>query len=83
MPIFGVPCHRRGCQDPRSKRTRAGGSRHREYLRLKHFSTIQVFPKPSLRTFQTCNLSTGLEIIAGILYVPLSQGGTDFIVLLA
>ena len=27
-------------------------------------------------------LSTGLEIIAGLLYVPLSQGGTDFITLL-
>jgi light-regulated signal transduction histidine kinase (bacteriophytochrome) len=52
-----------------------------EYLRLKHFSTIQV-SQAVTKDFPDLQLSTGLEIIAGLLYVPLSQGGTDFIALL-
>jgi light-regulated signal transduction histidine kinase (bacteriophytochrome) len=52
-----------------------------EYLRLKHFGTIQV-SQAVTKDFPDLQLSTGLEIIAGLLYVPLSQGGTDFIALL-
>ena len=52
-----------------------------EYLRLKHFSTIQV-SQAVTKDFPDLQLSTGLEIIAGLLYVPLSQGGADFIALL-
>jgi light-regulated signal transduction histidine kinase (bacteriophytochrome) len=52
-----------------------------EYLRLKHFVTIQV-SQAVTKDFPDLQLSTGLEVIAGLLYVPLSQGGTDFIALL-
>jgi light-regulated signal transduction histidine kinase (bacteriophytochrome) len=52
-----------------------------EYLRLKHFSTIQV-SQAVTKDFPDLQLSTGLEIIAGLLYVPLSRAGTDFIALL-
>ena len=52
-----------------------------EYLRLKHFGTIQA-SQAVTKDFPDLQLSTGLEIIAGLLYVPLSQGGTDFIALL-
>lgn len=52
-----------------------------EYLRLKHFGTIQV-SQAITKDFPDLQLETGLEVIAGLLYVPLSQGGTDFIALL-
>ncbi|KAI0293841.1 hypothetical protein B0F90DRAFT_1760492 [Multifurca ochricompacta] len=48
---------------------------------LVHFETIQVSHAVT-KDFPDLRLSTGLEIIAGLLYVPLSQGGTDFIALL-
>lgn len=52
-----------------------------EYLRLKHFNAIQV-SRTVTKDFPDLRLSTGLEIIAGLLHVPLSQGGTDFIAFL-
>jgi light-regulated signal transduction histidine kinase (bacteriophytochrome) len=52
-----------------------------EYLRLKHFGTMQV-SQAVTKDFPDLQLATGLEIIAGLLYVPLSQGGTDFIAFL-
>ncbi|KAH9986884.1 hypothetical protein BJV74DRAFT_927090 [Russula compacta] len=52
-----------------------------EYLRLKHFSTIQA-SQAVTKDFPDLQLSTGLEVIAGLLFVPLSQSGSDFIVLL-
>ncbi|KAJ3773797.1 hypothetical protein FB446DRAFT_511679 [Lentinula raphanica] len=52
-----------------------------EYLRLKQFNTIQV-SQAVTRDFPDLNLSTGLEVIAGLLCVPLSSGGKDFIALL-
>ena len=52
-----------------------------EYLRLKHFGAIQV-SQAVTKDFSDLQLATGLEIIAGLLYVPLSQSGTDFIALL-
>lgn len=52
-----------------------------EYLRLKHFSTIQV-SRAVTKDYPDLRLSTGLEVIAGLLHVPLSQGGTDFIAFL-
>lgn len=52
-----------------------------EYLRLKHFSTIQV-SQAVTKDFSDLQLLTGLEVIAGLLFVPLSKGGSDFIALL-
>ncbi|KAJ3753797.1 hypothetical protein EV360DRAFT_96883 [Lentinula raphanica] len=52
-----------------------------EYLRLKQFNTMQV-SQAVTKDFPDLNLSTGLEVIAGLLYVPLSSGGKDFIALL-
>ncbi|KAJ4482039.1 hypothetical protein J3R30DRAFT_3699364 [Lentinula aciculospora] len=52
-----------------------------EYLRLKQFNTIQV-SQAVIKDFPDLNLSTGLEIIAGLLCVPLSSGGKDFIAFL-
>jgi light-regulated signal transduction histidine kinase (bacteriophytochrome) len=52
-----------------------------EYLRLKRFGTIQV-SQAVTKDFPDMRLETGLEVIAGLLYVPLSRGGTDFIALL-
>ncbi|KAF9068635.1 hypothetical protein BDP27DRAFT_1223986 [Rhodocollybia butyracea] len=52
-----------------------------EYLRLKQFNTIQV-SQAVTQDFPDLNLSTGLEIIAGLLCVPLSSGGKDFIAFL-
>ncbi|KAJ3717004.1 hypothetical protein C8R42DRAFT_724646 [Lentinula raphanica] len=49
-----------------------------EYLRL---NTIQV-SQAVTKDFPDLNLSTGLEVIAGLLCVPLSSGGKDFIALL-
>ncbi|KAJ7202822.1 hypothetical protein GGX14DRAFT_523685 [Mycena pura] len=49
-----------------------------EYLRLKQFTTIQV--SHSVTTdFEDLALSEGFEFIAGMLYVPLSSEGKDFI----
>ncbi|KAH9924618.1 uncharacterized protein BXZ73DRAFT_79180 [Epithele typhae] len=63
-----------------------------EYLRLKQFSIRPLTIKDPYSTLQvsqavTCDypdlkLTTGLEIIAGLLYVPLSAGGRDFIAFL-
>ncbi|EIW81252.1 hypothetical protein CONPUDRAFT_104552 [Coniophora puteana RWD-64-598 SS2] len=52
-----------------------------EYLRLKQFDTIQV-SQALVKDFPDLQLSTGLEVIAGLLYVPLSTGGNDFIAML-
>ncbi|PFH53382.1 hypothetical protein AMATHDRAFT_45648 [Amanita thiersii Skay4041] len=52
-----------------------------EYLRLKQFTTIQTSQAVTV-DFPDLQLSTGLEVIAGLLYVPLSSGGKDFIAFL-
>ncbi|KZV68824.1 hypothetical protein PENSPDRAFT_686959 [Peniophora sp. CONT] len=52
-----------------------------EYLRLKQFNMIQV-SQAVTKDYPDLQLSTGLEVIAGLLYVPLSSGGKDFIALL-
>ncbi|KAF9534531.1 hypothetical protein CPB83DRAFT_844387 [Crepidotus variabilis] len=52
-----------------------------EYLRLKQFTTIQA-SQAVINDYQDLSLTTGLEVIAGLLYVPLSSGGKDFIALL-
>lgn len=48
---------------------------------MKHFGTIQV-SQAITKDFPDLRLETGLEVIAGLLYLPLSQEGTDFIALL-
>lgn len=45
------------------------------------YSTIQV-SQAVTKDFPDLNLSTGLEVIAGLLCVPLSSGGKDFIAFL-
>ncbi|KIP01296.1 hypothetical protein PHLGIDRAFT_507654 [Phlebiopsis gigantea 11061_1 CR5-6] len=52
-----------------------------EYLRMKQFNTMQVSQAVN-SDYPDLQLSTGLEIIAGLLYVPLSVGGSDFIAFL-
>ncbi|KZT67110.1 histidine kinase [Daedalea quercina L-15889] len=52
-----------------------------EYLRLKQFDTIQV-SQAVTQDYPDLQLTTGLEVIAGLLYVPLSAGGRDFIAFL-
>lgn len=54
-----------------------------EYLRLKRYSTIQVSQAVN-SDFPDLQPSTGigLEVISGLLYVPLSNGGKDFIAFL-
>ncbi|KZP05210.1 Fph type histidine kinase [Athelia psychrophila] len=52
-----------------------------EYLRLKQFDTIQV-SQSVVKDFPDLELSTGLSVVAGLLYVPLSSGGKDFIAFL-
>ncbi|KAJ7070009.1 hypothetical protein C8F01DRAFT_1114955 [Mycena amicta] len=49
-----------------------------EYLRLKQFPTIQVSHGVTI-DFEDLALSDGLDVIAGMLYVPLSSEGKDFI----
>ncbi|KAJ7366589.1 hypothetical protein DFH08DRAFT_678657 [Mycena albidolilacea] len=49
-----------------------------EYLRLKQFTTIQVSQAVTM-DFQDLPLSAGLDVVAGMLYVPLSGEGKDFI----
>ncbi|KIJ54813.1 hypothetical protein M422DRAFT_152482 [Sphaerobolus stellatus SS14] len=52
-----------------------------EYLRLKQFEMLQVSQAVTV-DYPDLVLPTGLEVIAGLLYVPLSSGGKDFIALL-
>ncbi|KAF9267585.1 hypothetical protein L218DRAFT_1074312 [Marasmius fiardii PR-910] len=52
-----------------------------EYLRLKRFNSIQV-SQAVTADFPDLKISTGLEVVAGLLYVPLSSGGQDFIAFL-
>ncbi|KAJ7714204.1 hypothetical protein B0H16DRAFT_1808320 [Mycena metata] len=49
-----------------------------EYLRLKQFTTIQV-SQAVTADFEDLTLTAGLEVVAGMLYVPLSSEGKDFI----
>ncbi|KAJ7081397.1 phytochrome-like protein, partial [Mycena belliarum] len=49
-----------------------------EYLRLKQFTTIQVSQAVSA-DYKDLTLSAGLEVVAGMLCVPLSSEGKDFI----
>ncbi|KAF9561324.1 hypothetical protein CPC08DRAFT_635599 [Agrocybe pediades] len=52
-----------------------------EYLRLKQFENIQA-SQSVIKDFPDLEWSSGFEVIAGLLYVPLSSGGKDFIALL-
>ncbi|KAF5382705.1 hypothetical protein D9615_002815 [Tricholomella constricta] len=52
-----------------------------EYLRLKKFNTIQA-SQAVAKDFPDLQLSAGFQIIAGLLLVPLSSKGTDFIAFL-
>ncbi|THH10468.1 hypothetical protein EW145_g1296 [Phellinidium pouzarii] len=52
-----------------------------EYLRLKQYTLMQVSQSVT-RDFPDLELPSGLEVIAGLLYVPLSRGGKDFIAFL-
>ncbi|KAK1226603.1 hypothetical protein PQX77_010419 [Marasmius sp. AFHP31] len=52
-----------------------------QYLRMKEYNSIQV-SQAVTADFPDLNLSTGLEVVAGLLYVPLSSGGRDFIAFL-
>lgn len=52
-----------------------------EYLRVKQFTMIQVSQAVN-KDFPDLQLSAGLEVIAGLLHVPLSPGGNDFIAFL-
>ncbi|KAK0201594.1 hypothetical protein DFS33DRAFT_1348574 [Desarmillaria ectypa] len=52
-----------------------------EYLRLKQFGIIQVSQAVTL-DFPDLKISTGLDVVAGLMYVPLSTGGKDFIAFL-
>ncbi|KAJ6584688.1 hypothetical protein B0H19DRAFT_926655 [Mycena capillaripes] len=49
-----------------------------EYLRLKQFTTIQV-SQAVTRDYEDLTMTAGLEVVAGMLYVPLSSEGKDFI----
>ncbi|TDL22224.1 hypothetical protein BD410DRAFT_788955 [Rickenella mellea] len=49
-----------------------------EYLRLKQFNLIQMSQAVS-EDFPDLQLPSGVDAIAGLLYVPLSKGGRDFI----
>ncbi|KAB5591393.1 Phytochrome-like histidine kinase [Ceratobasidium theobromae] len=52
-----------------------------EYLRLKQFNLMQV-SQAAKTDFPDLQLPAGLDVIAGLLYVPLSPGGKDFIALM-
>ncbi|KAF9485880.1 phytochrome-like protein [Pholiota conissans] len=52
-----------------------------EYLRLKQYDTIQA-SQAVAKDFPDLELTAGFEIIAGLLYVPLSSSGKDFIAFL-
>ena len=57
---------------------RNGSARGTDYCTT---STIQVSQAVTV-DYPDLNLSTGLDVIAGLLYVPLSVGGSDFIAFL-
>ncbi|KAM0322320.1 hypothetical protein ACHAQA_009610 [Verticillium albo-atrum] len=50
-----------------------------EYLRMRHMSSV-VTSQDIREDFPDLNYRPGFVLIAGLLYVPLSVGGTDFIV---
>ncbi|TFK70397.1 hypothetical protein BDN72DRAFT_766552 [Pluteus cervinus] len=52
-----------------------------EYLRVKKFGAVQV-SQAVTEDFPDLQLSSGLDVLAGLLYVPLSSGGKDFIAFL-
>ncbi|EJU03328.1 hypothetical protein DACRYDRAFT_65545 [Dacryopinax primogenitus] len=52
-----------------------------EYLRLKQFNIMQV-SQAVTKDFPDLSLPSGLDIVAGLLYIPLSSGGRDFIAFL-
>ncbi|PBK97922.1 hypothetical protein ARMGADRAFT_1162720 [Armillaria gallica] len=52
-----------------------------EYLRLKQYGTIQVSQEVTT-DYPDLKISTGLDVVAGLMYVPLSSGGKDFIAFL-
>ncbi|KDQ62255.1 hypothetical protein JAAARDRAFT_149003 [Jaapia argillacea MUCL 33604] len=52
-----------------------------EYLRLKQFSKMEVSHMVT-KDYPDLHLTMGLDVIAGLLYVPLSTGGRDFIAFL-
>lgn len=69
-----------------------------EFLRLKEYECVKIntvsytntyiysrtikVSQAVTKDFPDLELSTGLEVIAGLLYVPLSSGGKDFIAFL-
>ncbi|QRV77842.1 protein-histidine kinase [Ceratobasidium sp. AG-Ba] len=52
-----------------------------EYLRLKQYNLMQV-SQAIANDFPDLKLPAGHDVIAGLLYVPLSTGGKDFIALM-
>lgn len=52
-----------------------------EYLRLKRYEQMQISHNIA-EDFPELNNPKNLEVISGLLYVPLSAGGNDFIVFL-
>ncbi|KIM30117.1 hypothetical protein M408DRAFT_15706 [Serendipita vermifera MAFF 305830] len=52
-----------------------------EYLRVKQFTLLQV-SRSVMQDYPDLQLPSGLDVIAGLLYVPLSMTGKDFIALL-
>ncbi|KAK0464731.1 uncharacterized protein EV420DRAFT_1061466 [Desarmillaria tabescens] len=52
-----------------------------EYLRLKQFGTIQV-SQAVTSDYPDLKISTDPNVVAGLMYVPLSSGGKDFIAFL-
>ncbi|CAG7853027.1 SubName: Full=Related to phytochrome {ECO:0000313/EMBL:CCA70880.1} [Serendipita indica DSM 11827] len=52
-----------------------------EYLRVKQFTLLQV-SQSVMQDYPDLQLPSGLDVIAGLLYVPLSMTGKDFIALL-
>ncbi|KZO92680.1 hypothetical protein CALVIDRAFT_519984 [Calocera viscosa TUFC12733] len=52
-----------------------------EYLRLKQFNIMQV-SQAVTKDFPDLSLPSGMDVVAGLLYIPLSSGGRDFIAFL-
>ncbi|KZT60695.1 hypothetical protein CALCODRAFT_480578 [Calocera cornea HHB12733] len=52
-----------------------------EYLRLKQFNIMQV-SQAVTNDFPDLSLPSGMDVVAGLLYIPLSSGGRDFIAFL-
>lgn len=50
-----------------------------EYLRMRHFTSVTA-SQGILSDFPDLNYAPGFSVIAGLLVVPLSMGGNDFIV---